>query len=72
MDLDFGRLLLSLLISSAGLVLFLYGKKQTRIPQIVAGIVLMAYPYFVPTPWIMAATAVAVLGLLWGALRLGY
>ena len=47
-------LLLSLIPSGAGFVLFVYGKKQERMPQLVAGLVLMVYPYF--------ATSIATLG----------
>ena len=72
MELDFGRLLLSMVIGSAGFVLFIYGKKQTRVPHLIAGLVLMAYPYFVPNLWLMAAIALAILAILWGVVRLGH
>jgi predicted phage tail protein len=71
-DLSFGSLLLALVIGSIGFGLFLYGRKQGRVPQVVVGIVLIAYPYFVPNPWIAAAIAGAALGLLWGLTRLGW
>ena len=47
MSLDPELLFLSLVTSGMGFVLFMYGKKQERWPQLVAGIVLMVYPYFV-------------------------
>lgn len=72
MDLNVGSLLVSMFIGSIGLALFLYGKKQARIPQLVAGIVLMAYPYFISNLWLMAGIAAALLALLWTAVKLGY
>ena len=48
MDLSPAALIASLLVSSAGFGLFLYGRKQDRIPQLLAGLVMMGCPYFVP------------------------
>ncbi|MEO7253468.1 MAG: hypothetical protein ABIZ64_04405 [Casimicrobium sp.] len=42
-------LLWGLLFSSIGMGFFIYGKKQTRAVPLVCGIVLMIYPYFVPS-----------------------
>ena len=72
MDFSFGGLLLSMTIGSVGMGLFIYGKKQTRIPQLAAGVLLMIYPYFVPDLWVMGGIAGALLLLLWGAVRMGY
>jgi len=36
-------------IGLVGFGLFLYGKKQQRIPQLGVGLALMVYPYFVPS-----------------------
>ena len=65
-------LFLSLFPSGIGFVLFVYGKKQQRWPQLVAGLLLMVYPYFVDSP--LGLTAVgAVIGLgLWVAIRVGW
>lgn len=72
LSLDNGNsLLLSLLIGCAGFVCFAYGKRQQRFPQMIAGVVLCVYPYFVPNLMLMAAIAVAVLVLLGVAVRLG-
>ena len=47
-------LLWGLLFSSIGMGFFLYGRKQTRPVPLVCGIVLMIYPYFVPsTIWLV-------------------
>ena len=42
-------LLLSLIPSGIGFVLFVYGKKQDRWAHVGAGLALMVYPYFVAT-----------------------
>ena len=71
LNLDGNSLLLSLLIGCVGFVCFAYGKKQQRFPQMIAGVVLCVYPYFVSNLMLMAAIAVAILGLLALAVRLG-
>ena len=73
MDLDLspGSLLASLLVSTIGMGLFLYGKKQTRGPQLLVGLFLMAYPYFVPNPVAMLGIGAGALGLLTVLLRAG-
>jgi hypothetical protein len=71
MDIDGNALLLSLLIGCVGVACFVYGRRQSRLPQMLAGATLVVYPYFVPNLILMAAIAAAVLGLLWLALRLG-
>ena len=71
MNLDANSLLASLLIGSVGFVSFVYGKKQRRLPQMLVGFALMAFPYFVASvPW-MLGIAVALLGALWLLIRLG-
>jgi hypothetical protein len=72
MDFDAGSLLAGLLVSSIGFVLFMYGKKMGRSPQLLTGLLLMVYPYFVPgAVWVLTLAAV-LLGLFWLALRAGY
>lgn len=72
MDLDANSLLASLLVSSIGFVAFMYGKKQSRVPQMVVGILMMGYPYFVTNVALMLGIAVVLLAALWGAVRLGW
>ena len=72
MDETVAWLLTSLLISSVGVGLFLYGKKQARIPQVVIGIILVAYSYFVPSVWLMLVIGVALIAILWILVRFGY
>lgn len=71
LNLNGNSLLVSLLIGCVGFVCFAYGKKQQRFPQMIAGVVLCVYPYFVSNLMLMAAIAVAILGLLALAVRLG-
>jgi hypothetical protein len=71
-DFDANVLLASLAVGSVGFVCFVYGKKQGRFPQMLTGIVLCVYPYFVTNVWLMVGIAVAVLGALWGAVRIGW
>lgn len=60
MDFSGPSLFTSLLIGSVGLVLFVYGKRMERYPQLVVGALLMIYPYFVTDVTWMAAIAVVV------------
>jgi hypothetical protein len=70
--LNAGWLFASLIVSSIGFVLFSYGRKMGRIPQLIVGIAMLVYPYFVPAVVPMLIVA-AVLSLgLWLAVRLGW
>jgi hypothetical protein len=65
-------LFLSLIPGGIGFVLFVYGKKQARPPQLVAGLALMVYPYFA-TDVASLVVIGALIGLgCWGAIRLGW
>lgn len=71
MDFSTGSLFASLLVSAVGFGLFLYGKKQARLPQLITGIALMIFPYLVAGPeWILGIGAALGAGL-WLALRAG-
>jgi hypothetical protein len=71
MNLDGNALLVSLVIGSVGFVSFVYGKRQQRLPQMVVGLALMGFPYFISSiPW-MFGIAVALVGTLWLMVRLG-
>ena len=65
-------LFVSLIVSSVGFVLFVYGRKQERWPQLAAGIVLLVYPYFVERLFTLLAAAVVILVALWIAVRAGW
>lgn len=71
MDLDANALLASLLVGSIGLVAFIYGKRQSRPPQLVVGLVLMIYPYFVSNVLVMLGIAFVLLAGMWLAIRRG-
>ena len=71
MSFDPTSLFLSFVVGLVGFALFLYGKKQQRTPQLIAGILLMVYPYFTPTVTSMLVIG-ALIGVgLWWALRIG-
>lgn len=72
MSMDPAAIFLSLLVGSVGFVLFVYGKKQERMPQLLAGLTLMVYPYFVGNAWAMLLVAAGILGGLWVAVRGGW
>jgi hypothetical protein len=72
MDLYANTILASLFVGLVGMACFTYGRRQGRVPPMVAGAVLIVYPYFVPNLAVMAVVAIAVLASLWGALRLGW
>ena len=72
MSFDPGVLFFSLITSGVGFVLFVYGKKQGRTPQLIAGIVLMVYPYFVPDLLWNVVGFVAIVAATWYAVRQGW
>jgi hypothetical protein len=71
MSFDMGWLFASLLVSSVGYILFHYGRKLRRAPQIVAGIAMLVYPYFVHNVIVMIAVAAGLSLLTWAAVYLG-
>lgn len=71
MTLDAGSFFTSLLVSGVGFVLFEYGRRMRRAPQIGIGLVLMIFPYFVASVWAMLGIAAALLVALWLALARG-
>ena len=68
-DFDANSLLASLVVSSIGTVAFIYGKRQSRIPHMVAGGVLCIYPYFITDVLLMGGVAVLLLAALWASVR---
>ena len=72
MSFDPTWLFLSLIPSGIGFVLFVYGKKQERLPHMLAGIVFSIYPYFTPTITSMIGSGVALGVGLWLAVRAGW
>jgi len=72
MSLDASSLVASLFVSSVGFVLLSYGRKMSRVPHGLAGIILLVFPYFVESVVVMLALAVLILAALWLAARLGW
>jgi predicted phage tail protein len=68
---DPSTLFVSLMVSVVGLAIFIYGKRQQRFPQLVAGVALMAFPFFLSNAWVQVAVAAGIGGLLWFAVRVG-
>jgi hypothetical protein len=71
MDLTPSTLFANVLVSAVGFGIFLYGKKQRRLPQLVAGVLLMGYPYFVGGAFTMLAIGVGIVVALWIGVRAG-
>ena len=65
-------LFLSLIPTGIGFVLFVYGKKQERWPQLAAGLLLMVYPYFATGTVALVAIGAVIGFVLWIAIRLGW
>ena len=72
MSFDATWLILSLVPSGIGFVLFVYGKKQTRWPHLTAGLILMIYPYFATSVVSLLSVGALICGGLWYAVRAGY
>lgn len=64
MTFDANYLLASLLVSSIGFVLLVYGKRMARLPQLAVGIVLLVYPYFLSSVSWLLGIAVVLLALM--------
>jgi hypothetical protein len=67
-----GAIFASLAVSGVGLVLTSYGKKLARPPQLIAGLVMLVYPYFVPRVVPMLIVAGVLLAAMWLAIRRGH
>jgi hypothetical protein len=59
MEIDPTYLTLSLLFSAVGFALFMFGKKAQRTPHLMAGLSLMALPYFVTN--LIAMTSICMI-----------
>jgi hypothetical protein len=65
-------LFLSLIPSGIGFVLFVYGRKQQRLPHLLAGLAFMVYPYFTPSILSMLLVGVLLGTGLWVAVQGGW
>ena len=69
---DLTSLVAGFAVSGVGYVLFSYGRKLSRTPQLLGGVLLMVFPYFVPSvPWMLLIASSLAL-LIWVAVRMGY
>jgi 4-hydroxybenzoate polyprenyltransferase len=71
MNLDPAWLALSLITGAIGLGLLVYGKRQSRWPQAVIGLLFMVYPYFTPNASSLVLVGVILTGCLFYLLRTG-
>jgi hypothetical protein len=69
---DPSDLFIELVVGLVGFALFVYGKKSERWPQLIAGLLLMVYPYFTNTALQMFTVGAMIIGGLAGALYLGW
>jgi hypothetical protein len=69
---DAGTIVAGLVVSSVGFVFFSYGRKMSRPPHIVIGLILMVYPYFIPGVILTFVIGALLCGLLYLATRMGY
>ena len=58
---DAGWLILSMVFSTVGLGMFMYGKRAVRFVPLVAGILLMVVPYFVDSLLWMSVACVLLM-----------
>jgi hypothetical protein len=72
MNFDASSLIASFVVSSVGFVLFVYGKRMSRFPQLGVGLLLLIYPYFVSSVPLMLGIALVLVALLWLAVKRGY
>jgi len=68
---DGNTILAGFAVSTVGFGFFMYGKKQSRAPQMAFGLIAMIYPYFAGGPLLVLGIFCALLALLWLALRMG-
>jgi 4-hydroxybenzoate polyprenyltransferase len=71
MDMSPGYLIATLVTSTVGFSLFLYGKKQTRVPQLAVGATLMVLPYFGGGAWWIAGASLFLVAGMMVAVRRG-
>lgn len=72
LEFEGAEIIASLLVSGVGFVFFSYGKKMTRVPQMLGGLCLLVFPYFVSGAlWTLVLGALLV-SLIYLVIRLGY
>jgi hypothetical protein len=66
-----GYLLVGLIVSGVGFVMFMYGKRQHRPMQLAAGLLLLLMPFFVRDAVWLGAVAAVVCAIVWGSVKAG-
>ncbi|MSO57364.1 MAG: hypothetical protein EXQ55_10680 [Acidobacteria bacterium] len=69
---DANWLLVSLIPSGVGFVLFTYGRKKGRTPHLVADVIYMVYPMVATTVTMLVVGGLLVTAGLWYAIRLDW
>ena len=72
MDPKHSALFASMFIGTIGFAFFIYGKKQNRIPQVVTGLAMIAFPFFIGSLWWMVGIAVGLVAAMVVAVRAGF
>ena len=65
-------IIVELAVSGSGFVLFTYGRRQERMPQLLGGLACMLFPFFVSSLTGLLAGAVIIVAGTWWAIRLGW
>jgi hypothetical protein len=71
MSFDGSTILAFFIVGSIGFVLVSYGFKMKRVPHMVAGVMLLVYPYFIDSVLAIYLIAPIILGLMWLMIRRG-
>jgi len=69
--LDPAYLIVSLLVSSVGFVMFMYGKKQHRPVQLGSGLLLLLFPFFLRDGLWLGLSGALVCAIAWGSVKAG-
>ena len=64
-------LVVSLIVSSVGFVMFMYGKKQHRPVQLGSGLLLLLVPFFVRDPLALGLASGVICAIVWGSVKAG-
>ena len=65
-------IIVSIFVSCIGFVFFSYGRKMSRAPQTLGGLILLVFPYFISSvAWMGIITLLVILGIWW-AVKLGW
>lgn len=65
------NLAVSLVVSSVGFVMFVYGKKQHRPVQLGAGLLLLVFPFFIRDGVWLGVVGAVICVAVWGSVKAG-